>query len=151
MDEKTIGKRLIIGIIVFLLGLDTLLAVIFSSLYYAMGNILESNHEILQGIFRLILGALFSFFLYKKHKWAKWALVGLFIISGISLLIAGVIYFEQLLALSIIIAVLGILNLLCAGLLLFNSSVKAYMRKDEELKLELQIADEAKMNETQKN
>lgn len=130
MDKKIIGKKIVVGIIIFILTFSVLTTAMNSSLQYTGGNVAESNHTLFQGLFRLALEIILCYFLFRKHTWAKWIIVVLFGLGSIGSILIGISTLGQSLILSTVMLVIGIVYLICVSLLLFNSFIKSYMLKD---------------------
>jgi|GEM_PF-2286326 len=122
MESAYNGRKILIGIIIFLLSINFLSIVIISSIYAANGMINDVIIEIIQGIVRTILECLILSFLYKGHKWAKWVLVSLLFIAGFFSLVSFLAsYSFAVLSLGLVYIAIGIV-------LTISKSVNLFLR-----------------------
>lgn len=88
MPDAKKGKIIIVCTIVLILVLNIVITVVTSlqfATYKLMGHLTIC---LLEGTVRFILMGILSCFLYKGHKWAKWIIASIFLLSGLQAIIS---------------------------------------------------------------
>lgn len=122
MEKVLKGKKIVIAIIVIFLLIDITTTVVTASIYASTGAMEEVAGKIIRGAIRFLLTCLLFFFLYKGHKWAKWLIVVLAILSGLFSALAF------LATLSWVMLALAVVNIGVGIVLLASGSVRDFFK-----------------------
>ncbi len=141
MEIVNKGKKLVICLIVTILILNFIVTAILSSLYAISNRMDLANYRIIQGIFRFIVSGVILYFMYKGHQWAKWLLVVLFMVGGISGFISLTSGFN------LILVVLSIVYVCFGAMMIFSRSINTFYLYQRGL-YPLDIVDDVSMNDT---
>ena len=121
--KEQIGENLVLVIIIAILFMELIVTLPL--------NLAVAREELPTQAVRLLLTAVFLVFLYKGRKWARWLLAVFFAIAVITAIAFALVLAATGagLAFAALLLLLALISLSSAGLLVFSSSVKAFLAR----------------------
>lgn len=122
MEMVNKGRKMVISLITIALLIDIITIVSSSLIYVTIDRMDLTYSQLLRGTFRLLVSGIIFFFLYKGHRWAKWLIVVLFIVSGL------LTFLSLILFINLLILVLGIIHIFLGIMLILSKNINYFLK-----------------------